>query len=137
MTRIVEAFGPHLILDGFGCNAAALVDKEGVRRFLDRTPDLIGMTKIMPPFVFRFPRTGGLSGIVIIAESHISVHTWPEKGSLQLDIFSCKQFDVRQAINEAVRQFGIKEYDRQVLDRGLEFPRSLAFDYLISERVKK
>ena len=50
-----------------------------------------GDSKIMPPYVFRYhgevPEDWGVSGVVLIAESHISIHTFPDKGYLSLDIF--------------------------------------------------
>ena len=61
-----------------------------------------------------------MSGFVLIAESHISVHTFPDRGYLNVDIFSCKPFDAELAVNELVGRFGIMEVRMQVLDRGLE-----------------
>jgi S-adenosylmethionine decarboxylase len=125
-----EAYGPHLILDGYDCNPDRLADLGVIYDFLDAAPSVIGMTKIIPPYVFKFaaqpplpPEDSGISGFVIIAESHISVHTYPERGFLSLDIFSCKQFPVGIAVKLAVDFFEIRRWDSRVLDRGLEFPR--------------
>src|SRR5881394_2176746 len=67
-------FGPHLVFDGFGCPAERLGDLTSLYRLLDGLPDRIRMTKIMPPYVFRHglpdDPAGGLSGFVLIAESH-------------------------------------------------------------------
>jgi S-adenosylmethionine decarboxylase len=133
-TRTVhEAYGPHLILDGYDCNPVRLADLGVIYDFLDAAPAVIGMTKIMPPYVFKFaaqpplpPEDSGISGFVIIAESHISVHTYPEKAYLSLDVFSCTQFPVGIAVKLAVDFFEIGRWDSRVLDRGLEFPRDVA-----------
>ena len=76
---------------------------------LDEYPDRMHMTKIMPPYVFRYQgdtsQESGLSGIVIIAESHISIHTFPAKGYLSVDVFSCKPFDIEEATQYLVEYF--------------------------------
>jgi S-adenosylmethionine decarboxylase len=122
-------FGPHLMLDGSGCDRSKLEDMNLISGVLERMPEAIGMTKIMPPYVFRYSGAveddWGVSGIVLIAESHISIHTFPEKGFLSVDIFSCKDFDVDYATEYLVEVFGIKGVEKQVLQRGREFPRSM------------
>jgi S-adenosylmethionine decarboxylase len=83
----------------------------------------------MPPYVFKYhgkvPEDWGVSGFVLIAESHISIHTFPERGYLSLDIFSCKEFDHKQAVDYVTERFGIEKCETNVLDRGLEFPREI------------
>lgn len=120
-------FGPHLALDCYHCDRALLEDLSLVYETLDVCPDHIGMTKIMPPYVFRYsgkvPEDWGVSGVVLIAESHISVHTFPEKEFMSVDIFSCKCFDVERAIRYMVERFQVGRYEHQVLDRGRHFPK--------------
>ncbi len=95
-------FGVHLMVDGYGCERAALEDMNLIYNFLDDYPTQMDMTKIMPPYVFRYngsvPEDWGISGFVLIAESHISIHTFPEKQYLSLDMFSCKPFDTQKAV---------------------------------------
>lgn len=129
MKRPEVGFGQHLMVDGYGCSYNQLVDLDGIYEFLSRCPDVIRMTKIMPPYVFKYsgkvPQDWGLSGFVLIAESHISIHTFPEKAYLSLDVFSCKNFDHRQALEYATEHFGIANHEIKLLDRGLEFPRQV------------
>lgn len=140
MKKLELGFGQHLMVDGYGCSYDRLVDLDGVYGFLNHCPDLIEMTKIMPPYVFKYsgkvPQDWGLSGFVLIAESHISIHTFPEKAYLSLDVFSCKNFDYRQALEYAIAHFGIANHEVKLLDRGLEFPRHIntVVDYLGNER---
>ncbi len=118
----------HLVLDGYGADPKRLQDEALVHELLDRYPDAIGMTKISEPFVYRYdtgsvPNDWGVSGFVLIAESHISVHTFPDRGFLNVDIFSCKTFDSDAAVRELEHRFGIESVKTAVLDRGLEeFP---------------
>ena len=86
----------HLAVDGYGADAEKLKDEGLVSRFLDHYPSTIGMTKIIPPQVYTYhgntPEDWGISGFVLIAESHISVHTFPDRQHVNIDIFSCKDF---------------------------------------------
>lgn len=122
-------FGTHLMVDGYGGDEARLRDMDGLYRFLDEYPDKMGMTKIMPPYVFRYvgskPEDWGLSGVVLIAESHISVHTFPEKGYVSVDFFSCKPFDTDAAVKEVESVFRLKKLEINSIDRGREFPKDL------------
>ncbi|MEM3167027.1 MAG: S-adenosylmethionine decarboxylase, partial [Candidatus Anstonellales archaeon] len=95
--------------------------------FLDEMPELIGMTKIMPPYTFSYsglrPEDWGISGIVLIAESHISVHTFPEKNFVSVDIFSCKDFDIENATEVIISKFEAKTYEKNFFMRGRHFPK--------------
>ena len=127
--QIYEAFGPHLVMDGYGCPAGRLEDLDLLYEFLDTMPEIMGMTKIIPPHVLKYrgkvPEDWGLSGFVIIAESHISVHTFPAKGYISIDAFSCKDFDVKKFEFITRKMFQMERADVQTLGRGLEFPRSV------------
>lgn len=127
MKNVTYGFGQHLMLDGYGCDQKKLMDLNFIYHFLDTYPNEMHMKKIMPPYVLRCdgkrPEDWGLSGFVIIAESHISIHTFPEKQFLSLDIFSCKSFDAQKAIEHVSKSFHIKEREIRVVDRGIQFPR--------------
>jgi len=135
-------FGPHLILEAYGCPQPLLADMSLISQALDKYPEKLDMTKIMPPYVFTYhgtvPDDWGVSGVVLIAESHISIHTFPEKGFVTLDIFSCRDFDVDGAIEFFCEMFQPERFEKQVLMRGREFPRSAgrAGRIIESERLK-
>jgi S-adenosylmethionine decarboxylase len=116
----------HLTIDGFGGSPEKLASEELVRGLLDRFPEGIGMTKIAPPFVQRYvgskPEDWGVSGFVLIAESHIAVHTFPDRGYVWVDVFSCKGFDVEAAIAGMTDAFDLGEARTRILERGLEYP---------------
>ena len=122
-------FGPHLTMDMYGCNKKKLKDVNVVYSFLDELPPIIGMTKIMPPYTFSYsglkPEDWGVSGIVLIAESHISIHTFPEKNYASVDIFSCKEFDVESAADIIASRFEAKTYEKNFLTRGRHFPKDI------------
>lgn len=124
-------FGPHLMVDGYNANYEKLASVEAVTEFLETTVSEIGMTKIMPPYVFKYdggdkPEDWGISGFVIIAESHISIHTFPEKKYYSIDIFSCKDFDIDKAIKLIKEYFETEDLEIRTTDRGTEFPRDIS-----------
>ena len=115
----------HLIVDGYGGDVGVMEDPDALFRFLDEYPDAIGMTKITPPQVYTYagrkPEDNGLSGFVLIAESHISVHTFPRRQYINIDVFSCMEFDASKALNELRATFSLKTLRSWTLDRGLEY----------------
>jgi S-adenosylmethionine decarboxylase len=119
----------HLTIDGYGGNREKLSNQEVVRSLLDTYPAEINMTKISEPYVLNYtgekPEDWGITGFVIIAESHISIHTFPEHGYVWVDIFSCKEFESDGATDRIIRDFGLTHVTRKVHDRGLEFPHAV------------
>ncbi|MCJ7520873.1 MAG: adenosylmethionine decarboxylase [Dehalococcoidia bacterium] len=115
----------HLIIDGYSGNAQKMQDVDFIYQLLDAYPSQIGMTKISPPQVSKYigskPEDWGVSGFVLIAESHISIHTFPERSYINIDIFSCKEFDAEQTIRDLQQQFGLAEIRSYILSRGLEY----------------
>ncbi|HEY7976490.1 MAG TPA: adenosylmethionine decarboxylase, partial [Ktedonobacterales bacterium] len=118
-------FGPHLIIDGSRCNTLKLADRILVEQVLNDYPAAIGMTKIGGPYMFEYqapdPAYSGVSGLVVIAESHIAIHTFPELDYFTMDIFSCKNFDHEKAIEYIRTAFDVEEMDRMLVQRGLSF----------------
>ncbi|MDD4957200.1 MAG: adenosylmethionine decarboxylase [Candidatus Omnitrophica bacterium] len=123
-----EPFGPHLMLDLRSCNPDKLGDYELIFNTLNDLPDKIGMTRITQPYVFPYsglvPEDKGITGTVIIAESHISIHTFQEKDYCFVDVFSCKDFDVEYAARYLVDTFESGDYDKHIVSRGKDFVRS-------------
>lgn len=115
----------HLVIDGYGAEQALLENADAIYQFLDEYPDAIGMTKITPPHVYIYagqnPQDVGVSGFVIIAESHISIHTFPKRQYVNIDVFSCKDFDTARALEELKVRFGLEVVRSWTLDRGIEY----------------
>jgi len=111
----------HLIIDGHNNNKQILQDEAFLRQMLDSIPALIGMTKISEPFVFRYvgkePNEWGISGFVFIAESHISFHTFVEKSYINIDVFSCRDFDIEQAVKHFKEKLYLTKYKSYLVNR--------------------
>ena len=115
----------HLVVDGYDGDPLKLQDVDLIARFLDEYPAAIGMTKIVPPLVYTYhgetPEDWGVSGFVLIAESHISIHTFPDRGYVNIDIFSCKDFDPSPSVDDVKAAFSLPEVRVWTLDRGIAF----------------
>lgn len=95
MTTNTIQFGEHLTIDGYNGDKQLLDSKEIVLSILCNLPELLGMNILAKPAVVSAPEMGvkdpgGWSGFVIIAESHIPIHTFPKRGFLSADIYTCK-----------------------------------------------
>jgi S-adenosylmethionine decarboxylase len=116
-------FGPHLMVDGYHCNADKLADPDFIFETLDKFPDTIKMTKLMPPYVFKYqgqtPADSGVSGVVLIAESHITLHTFPDQQHFFVDIFSTKSFNAEAAAVYLAKLFEAGHHEVQILNREL------------------
>ncbi len=95
----VRYAGTHLLVDLWG--ASGLDDREGIDRALRACAEASGATILGGDF-HRF-EPNGVSGVLLLAESHISIHTWPERAFAALDIFMCGECDPYAGI-EALKQ---------------------------------
>lgn len=96
----VRFAGTHLIVDLW--EAQRLDDLKGVERMLREATHACGAT-LLNLDLHRFTPNGGISGVAVLAESHISVHTWPERGYAAIDIFMCGEAKPHRAI-EVIRK---------------------------------
>lgn len=128
MEKEFKAYGPHLMLDLNECNPEILDSLDACFDFLNEMPAMIGMTRITRPYIFRYEGSyvddDGITGVVIIAESHISLHTYPQKNFAFVDIFSCKPFDTEVAKQHVIDYFKSKSPVVYLQVRGTEFPNT-------------
>ena len=115
----------HLVIDGYEGEREKMQDAELVYQFLDSYPAAIGMTKISRPHVLTYNgvkrEDWGVSGFVLIAESHISIHTFPSKDYVNIDVFSCKSFDAEKALEQIKAFFSLGRVQSWLLERGVEY----------------
>ena len=123
----MSEFGLHVTIDASGCDKQKLASYSLVYDILNNLPAKIGMTKMTLPYVAKWldkfaDGTPGISGFVMIAESHISIHTFPDQDYVFMDIFSCREFETQKAIKYLLQAFDAKKYEKHVFQRGLDFP---------------
>jgi len=117
----------HVMLDLYGCNPRLLEDETFLRDVLDRYPTHIGMQKV-GPVELRYietnnPLDDGFSGFVIIATSHVSLHAWAPYRMVNMDIFSCEDFDVAEVVALARELFHTDDVEVHVVQRATRSPR--------------
>jgi S-adenosylmethionine decarboxylase len=113
------------MLDGYGADPRKLDDASLLFETLDALPELIGMRKLGSPVLARVkdPEGYGISGIIMIHESHISLHTYPKKEFLSMDVYSCKGFDAEHVIEEIKRRYGVHDAEVNLVERAKRFPQ--------------
>ncbi|MDO9230944.1 MAG: adenosylmethionine decarboxylase [bacterium] len=121
-------FGLHLTLDGYGGNPDKLNDGNLVKKILDELPGKVGMHKIYGPVTMDCPEfnekdSGGHSGFVMIAESHISCHTFPWRKFVSIDVYTCgSSMDKKFIVNYFKKAFELKKVELNFIKRGTKFP---------------
>jgi S-adenosylmethionine decarboxylase len=93
--------GAHCIVDLWG--ASHLTDAKVLTAVLETACSAAGAA-LLKIFLHEFPSSGGITGVALLAESHMSIHTWPEKGYAAIDIFMCGHADTRRALDVLVLQ---------------------------------
>lgn len=83
----MKALGKHILADFFNCDPAILDDVQLIETFMKQAALRCGATIISSTFHTFNPH--GVSGVVVIAESHLAIHTWPEYGYAAVDVFTC------------------------------------------------
>jgi S-adenosylmethionine decarboxylase len=112
----------HLMLELYGCDRQILSDESLVKSVLEEYPARVEMEKVSPVHLYQIetsnPLDAGLSGFVVIAQSHISLHAWPEYGEVDIDICSCKEFSQEEAIAFAKQMFQTNDVEEHFVVRG-------------------
>lgn len=132
-TPIGAHFGEHLMLDGYGGSYESLNNRTHVLQCLNELPELLGMRKLSDPVVYFAPGNdvkdpGGWSGVVVIAESHISIHTFPARGFVSIDVYTCKNGMDTKFIEFYFREkFALEDIEVNFVKRGTRYPRENCF----------
>lgn len=123
-----EQFGVHLMFDGYNANPELLSNREHLTKLLSEIPSKMSMHTICEPVVVEVGELnekdpGGISGFVMIAESHISYHTFPKRGFVSADVYTCQNdLDVERFTTLLAEAFGTTDYETHVQKRGLRYP---------------
>ncbi len=121
MTARSSAIGQHLLADLSGVSAALLRDSGALESLLRAAARAAGATVLGSHF-HHFGAGGGVTGVVLLAESHISLHTWPETGFAAADVFMCGHADPQAAIAVLLAALEPGESRIEVVDRGAMSP---------------
>jgi S-adenosylmethionine decarboxylase len=111
--------GKHLLADFYGVEAARLDDGDLLRRCMLAAASRCALTPVAPPVLHRF-EGGGVTAFLLLAESHIALHTYPERGFLALDIFSCGRGDPGEALEVFRTALAPERVEATTEERGKE-----------------
>ncbi|MEM7180150.1 MAG: adenosylmethionine decarboxylase [Spirochaetota bacterium] len=119
----MDALGKHVIAEFYDCDREAIDKEELVKHIMLQAAEMSGATIVQPVFHKFSPH--GVSGMVVVSESHLSIHTWPEYGYCAVDIFTCGDLiDNDIALNHLKENFhaqnvSVVEMKRGVLNLGV------------------
>lgn len=108
--------GRHLLLDLYGCAREPLNDSSLLERLLEGAAEQAG-TRIVAR-VFHSFAPHGVTGVIVISESHLSIHTWPEQGYAALDFYTCGGADAEAALAAVARALGANRAELVEVERG-------------------
>ncbi len=114
----VNALGRHVLAEIYGCDPRILDDRDGVERIMVQAAVEAGAEVRQVAFHKFSPQ--GVSGVVVISESHLAIHTWPEYGYAAVDVFTCgDKVNPWDACNRIVKHFDAKQVQATEMRRGM------------------
>ncbi len=129
----MEALGRQILVEFYDCDRNVLDDESQIREILLEGVRRSRATIISDTFHTFSPH--GVSGVIVIAESHVTIHTWPEHGYAAIDIFTCGDTIDPWVIQKYLeRHFRSKNVSSMELKRGL-FPERVAHKPVAMEMV--
>ncbi|MDH5656312.1 MAG: adenosylmethionine decarboxylase [Spirochaetia bacterium] len=117
-----DPLGEHYIIELYDCGKNILNDLNTIKLTLLEAARMAGATIIDQRFHKFSPQ--GVSGVIVIAESHLSIHTWPELGYAALDLFTCSHdMNLSKAMDLLNQVFQPGDTDVRYIPRGIMNPR--------------
>ena len=114
----VNYLGRHILAEFFECDSNVLNNPKLVEEFMVEAALECGATIVQKCFHMFSPY--GVSGVIIISESHLAIHTWPELGYAAVDLFTCgEKCDPKVAYEYLKKAFGAKDTSYSQLNRGI------------------
>lgn len=126
-TKTIQ-FGEHITIDGYGGDPKLLDDQKIVSFVLSDLAKKLGMKTLSVPIVIGAPDNeikdpGGWSGFVIIAESHIALHTFPKRRFVSADVYTCRNgLDQQVIIDYFTETFKLSDVETNFIKRGTRYP---------------
>lgn len=121
-------FGEHITIDGYGGNPELLNSEEVLRASLRELCEILEMHPLTEPQVVlagdnQIKDPGGWSGFLIIAESHIAIHTFPKRRFVSADVYTCRNgMDQALVVEFFKKKFELEEVETHFVIRGEKYP---------------
>ncbi len=127
----MKALGTHIVCELSGCDFGILTDVDAVREMMIGAANASRAT-VMEVAFHRF-QPQGVSGVVVLAESHISIHTWPELGYAAMDFYTCGDHtDPWLACEHAARVLGAGSMLTTEVKRGILQSGAAQFTHVVT-----
>ena len=114
--------GCEWVVDAGGCDASTLASLSDLRALFGDMIAALDLHPVAPAQWHQFPGHGGITGLVLLAESHLAVHTFPEHGTLTLNLFCCRPRPEWPFAGELGRRFGAAAVTVRRVDRTIALP---------------
>ncbi len=115
---MAKTLGLHILADLYGIEADKIDRVEDIREVLEGAVKYADLTKISSHYYQFQPH--GATGVILLAESHISIHTWPEHGIATVDVYTCGDpSKAYKAMDYIISRLQPSRIDKQVHDRGI------------------
>jgi S-adenosylmethionine decarboxylase len=85
-----DASGVEWIVEAFGCQPEALRSESSLRSLFERAVRELSLRPLAPASFHLFPPPGGITGVLVLTESHLTCHTFPERGYAALNLYCCR-----------------------------------------------
>ena len=111
-----ETLGRHILVEYYNCNEEMLANPQLIEEYMNNSA--LNAKATIVDSVFHHFNPWGVSGAVIIAESHLTIHTWPEYGYAAADFFTCGDIDCDTGIDLLKQLLKSKKYEVKKILRG-------------------
>ncbi len=109
----------HYLIELYQCDSKLLKDSKFLKNLMKNVIEVSGATEVGNIFYEFSPH--GVSGVVLISESHISIHTWPEHNYAAVDFFTCnKSVKIELAYQELIKELKVQKPSIKKIERGLD-----------------
>ena len=112
----MNSLGRHILAEFYECDPGMLNDTKAIERAMKGAAEVSGATIVQSVFHMFSPH--GVSGVVVVAESHLAVHTWPEYGFAAVDYFTCGEVNAGVAIRYLEEEVGAERVTTREVERG-------------------
>ena len=112
--------GRHCILECYECDLDWLKNQDSLEIVLKESAVVAGAT-ILHSYFHKFDKGEGVTGVIALSESHISVHTWPDHGYMAIDIFMCGDSNPIDAADFIINNLKVDRFSIETINRGDDF----------------